>query len=393
MRGVGFIKSFLPHRMKRQVKELFVATIMVNLALAMVQIFEPIYLYSIGYKLQDIMLFYLITYVLYIAIIPLGGKFSKLKGYELSIFIGSILFIAYYVGLYYIADYPWLFYVVPVILAIQKSFYWPAYHANFASFSDDDEEGREISSMNVASSLVFILGPAIAGFIIMEWGYEALFIMASILFLTSNIATLSTKEKFEPHYYSYRQSFKRLFAKKNRKEFLAYTGFGEELVVLVVWPVYISLIITDIFDLGLMMALTTFITTAITMYIGKLSDVIDKKKILNFGSIFYAIAWLARLFVNNIKGVFVVDTMSRLGKNTIVVPLTAITYERAKDKVFNKKRKIMEKILFFEMGLVIGKLVALIIIYAALFFVPNEILAFKMTFLLAAGMSLLYMLL
>lgn len=393
MRGTGYIKSFLPHHMRRQVRELFIATTMVNLALAMVQIFEPIYLYSIGYKLQDIMLFYLITYVLYIVIIPLGGKFAKSKGYEMGIFIGSVLFIAYYVGLFFIDAIPWLFFVMPIVLAMQKSFYWPAYHADFASFTEEKEEGKQISSMTVASSLVFIIGPAIAGFIIMQWGYGALFMVASILFLTSNLPTLITKEKFIPHAFSYRESYKRLFSKKNRKEFLAYMGFGEELIVLVVWPVYISLLITDIFDLGLVVALATFVTTSLTLYIGRLSDTSNKRKILGIGSSFYALAWFFRLFISNTLGVFFVDTMSRLGKNTIAVPLTAITYEKANEVGLDKHGHIMNRILFFEMGLVMGKLLAILIIYSFLFFVPDQILAFKLTFVLAGAMSLLYMLL
>ena len=45
------------------------------------------------------------------------------------------------------------------------------------------------------------------------------------------------------------------------------------------------------------------------------------------------------------------------------------------------------------MSLVLGKLLAIIAIYAALFFVTDEIIAFKLTFILAGGMSLLYMLL
>ena len=69
MNYLGFLKDFLPYKMKRQVKELFASTILVNLALSMVMIFEPIYLYKIGYSLQKIMLFYLITYIIYFLIL------------------------------------------------------------------------------------------------------------------------------------------------------------------------------------------------------------------------------------------------------------------------------------------------------------------------------------
>ncbi|MBT4349341.1 MFS transporter [bacterium] len=381
------LSSFFPHHMKRQVRELFGATILLNLALALVIIFEPIYLYQIGYSLQQIMLFYLIVYVAYLVLMPLGGKFSRSKGYELGLFVGSVFYALFYITLFFIAIYPWLFFVAPIIFALQKMFYWPAYYADFARFSDDQEEGREISSFNIAISLVYIVGTVIAGFIITTWGYGALFFIASLIFLASNIPTLITRENFKPGSFSYWGAFKMMFDKKNRKALLAYFGFGEELVVLVIWPIFISIIITDLFNLSILVSLATLVTMLVTMYIGKLVDSKNKRSILALGSSFYSFAWFMRLFVFNQFGVFFVDTMSRLAKNVIVVPLTAITYERAKSK------KIMQTIVFFEMSLVIGKLIAIIIIYAALFFVADEIIAFKLTFILAGCMSLLYMLL
>ena len=388
-----FIKSFLPHHMKRQVKELFIFTTLINLALALVMIFEPIYLYQIGYSLNDIMLFYLIVYALYFFIIPLGAKFARRYGYEIAMLIGSIFFIIFYVSLFFIAKYPILFYITPFIFAVQKMFYWPAYHANFARFSDQEEEGKEISAMTVASSLVFIVGPVLAGFIISQWGYGALFALASVIFLASNIPTLITKENLKPGSFSYKTAYKDLFSKENRKSFLAYIGFGEELVAVIVWPVFISIVVTNIFDLGLLITATTFITTLAVFYIGKLTDSQNKRKILALGSYVYALGWFFRVFIFNTLGVFFVDTLSRLGKNIISVPLIAITYEKAKDQEASKKRAVMSRILFFEMGLIIGKILAIVAIYTLTLFIGDESLAFKITFILAGSMTLLYMLL
>ena len=387
MNYIGFLKEFLPRKMKRQVRELFASTILVNLALSMVMIFEPMYLYKIGYSLQKIMLFYLITYLFYFCIMPLGAKFARKKGYEIGMLLGTILFSLFYIGLFFIEQYPFLFYIVPFILAIQKTFYWPAYHADFARFSDDSEEGREISGLTTAVSLAYIIGPALAGFIIIQWGFGALFMVATIIFLASNIPTLITKEDFEVKDFSYKEAYKYLISSKNRKSFLAYLGFGEELIVLVVWPVFISIIITDIFDLGLIVALATLVTSVITLYIGKITDSKNKKSILSLGASFYSLAWFARIFIINQLGIFFVDTLSRLAKNVVAVPLTAITYERA------KSRSVMKTVVFFEMSLVIGKFIAILLIYTALFFITDEMFAFKLTFILAGGMSLLYLLL
>lgn len=389
-----YAKSFLPQHMKRQVKELFIATTTVNFALAMVMLFEPIYLYNIGYPLQKIMLFYLIAYALYFFIIPLGASFAKRHGYEPGMFIGTSLFIVYYISLFLIATYPWLFFFAPIILAIQKTFYWPAYHADFADFSDDREKGRQISVLNASTALVYIIGPGLAGFIISQWGFGALFTFASIIFLASNIATMVTKEKFKPEKFPYKKSYKKLFSKENRKSLFAYMGFGEEVVVLIVWPVFISIVIANAFNLGMIVTLATLVTTLVTLYVGKISDKRNKKSVLSLGSIVYSLSWFIRIFVNSSLGVFFVDTLSRVGKSIVAVPLTAITYDRAKEvSDVNTKQNVMWQILFFEMSLVLGKLMAILMIYILLFFVGSEVLAFKITFIFAGGMTLLYMLL
>lgn len=388
-----FIMSFLPHHMKRQVKELFVFTTLINFALALVTIFEPIYLYKIGYGLNKIMLFYFIVYILYFVIMPLGAKFAHRFGYELGMFVGSFFFIAFYLSLFFIDKYPILFFITPIIFAIQKMFYWPAYHANFARFSDKEEQGKQISVVTVATSAVFILGPVLAGFIISNWGYGALFTVASILFLSSNIPTLMTRESFKVTSFSYKRAYSDLFSKENRKSFLGYIGFGEELVAVIVWPVFISIVISNIFDLGLVVTLATFVTTLVIFYIGKLTDSKNKRKILSLGSYIYALSWFFRIFIINTAGVFFVDTLSRLGKNIISVPLIALTYEKAKELEASKERVIMSRVLFFEMSLVVGKILAIIIIFVLTYFIADEALAFKITFILGGAMTLLYMLL
>ncbi len=393
MLHLGLFRTWLPQSVKRQVKELYISTTMVNFALAMVMFWEPIYLYQIGYSLQKILLFYLVTYIGYVLMMPLGAKFSKKQGYEVSLLLGTCLYAFFYIGLYLIKDYPSLFYVVALIYTLQKTFYWPAYHANFARFSNEKEEGREVSAMTVVTSLVYIVGPALAGLIISILGYATLFVVVSLIFFASNIPTLITKEKFEAGDFSYGHVFKNLFSKQNRKSLIAYLGFGEEFVVLVIWPIFISIVISNVLDTGLIVALATLVTTIITLYIGKLSDKSIKHRVLALGSVFYSLAWFIRIFVVNATGIFFLDTFSRLGKNTIAVPLTTITYERAKILKSDQHHHIMSNVVFFEMSLVIGKLLAIVLIYILLSYIGQDILAFKMTFVIAGAMTLLYMLL
>ncbi len=92
-------------------------------------------------------------------------------------------------------------------------------------------------------------------------------------------------------------------------------------------------------------------------------------------------------------GIFFVDTMSRLGKNIVSIPLIALTYQKAKDVEAHKRQSVMNRVVFFEMSLVVGKILAIVLVYILTSMIADEALAFKISFVLAGSMSLLYMLL
>lgn len=392
MRIPAFIKKFLPYKMKRQVKELFISAVIVNFALAMVQIFEPIYLYKSGYSLLNIAVFYLIVYALYFFLMPLGAKFANKHGYENGMFIGTALYVLFYVLLFMITKYHFLFYVAAVVYTIQKIFYWPAFHANFAHNSEDTEEAKEISSIFVSNSLMFVLGPIIGGFIITYFGFPILFIIVSILFLSSNIPMLLTKEKFDKREFPYFILVKKLFKKNNIRSLIACIGYGEELIAMVVWPVFIFIMIASYSKIGALIGLATLITSIITLYVGKICDQKNKRKVLRLGATFYSLSWLIKLFTRTILPIFLVDTMAKVSKNVVDVPIRAIFYEKAKDEKKFNDNGIMENIVNYEAGLVVGKVIAcLVIIISLSIFSVQEFTGFAISFVFAAIATLLYM--
>jgi len=53
----------------------------------------------------------------------------------------------------------------------------------------------------------------------------------------------------------------------------------------------------------------------------------------------------------------------------------------------------MSRVVFFEMSLVVGKILALLLVFLITLLIADELFAFKVTFVLAGAMSLLYLLL
>lgn len=356
-----------------------------DFAVAAVTLFEPIYLFTLGYSLRVILLFYIQVYIIYFIILPLGAKFASRFGYEHSITTSTIFLIGYYLSLFAIAYNPLFLVIAPLFFSLHKSFYWTGYHADFARFSDGTERGRQVGELTIIDSLVYIAGPFVGGIILAVWGFPALFILVSILILGSSIPLLSTKEIFTPKDFSYQGAYRRLVKKGNRRHFLAYLGFGEDLIVMVIWPVFIYLVVKNFFSVGLVIALATFVTTIATLYIGKLTDK-RKKSVLRYGAVSSTLIWLIRLIASAGWHVFLIDTLSRVTKNAITIPLTALTYDRA------QSTSIMKSVVFFEMALVVGKLLAAITIFLLLFFFPAS-WSFPIAFVIGGSMTLLYALL
>ncbi len=389
-----FFRNFLPYRMSRQTKELFVSNIIINLALAMVQLFEPIYLYKLGYPIYQIALFYLVIYVLYFFALPLGAKFANKYGYENGMFLGSVLYIPFYLSLFLITKFSFMFYVAIIFYVIQKMFYWPAYHGNFSHNSVNREEGREISSASISSSLMFIFGPIIGGVLIQYFGFAVLFIVASVLFLVSNVPMLLTKESFTERKFKYSFIFKDIFKKSNLKTLFSTIGYAEELVLLVFWPIFMMFIIESYEKIGILSGVSSFVMLVATLYIGKICDKRDKRIILRLSSFFYAFTWIAKIFARTLMPIFIFDTVAKTAKSGTDVSMRAIVYESARENYRNKNNEndnsIMERCVNYEAGLVIGKIFACIVILIIAFLTVSISQFFVYSFIFSAIMSLFY---
>ena len=327
--------------------------------------------------------FYLGVYIIYFFILPLGAKFARQFGYEHSIAISTVFTALFYLSLFGAAQNIYFIFASIIIYALWKMFYWPAYHCDFAHFSAQGEQGRQISNLLVLESAVFILGPLFGGLILEFFGFNILFILAALLMILSNVPMLITKEQFEPSSFSYIRAYRRLFRKANRRKMLSLLGFGEELIVLTIWPIFIYMTVKDFLGLGVITSISILVTTIIFLYIGRATDKGDGKWLLRYGVIFYFFSWLLRLITRGVAGVFLVDAYSRLAKQSVAIPLTAITYKDAQNT------SIIKTVLFFEMSLVLGKIITCVLAIILLqFFMPG----WNSLFIMSALISLLYLL-
>ena len=369
------------HRLHREVAELYTATFIRNFAVVMLGLFVPIFLYSIGYTVQQIVLFYLATYFIRFITLPLRGKIAVRYGFEHAMGYSIPITILFYASLYFAKFYPVLIFVAPILLATYLNIYWAAHHADFAYYGKNGQRGREIGTLQGLMRASAVAAPFIGGLILKFSGFGILFLVVSILLFVSIIPLFTTKERFKPRAFSYTDSFKRLFLKKNIKRLFGYMGFGEELVTIAIWPIFIYLVLADYLALGSLVSFTTLVAVIATFYISRLTDRMNRKTIIKTGSVLRCFSWLLRLLAKFPLYILFMDAFSRISRSTVDIPVYASTYRRAHDG------KVVETIIFYEMGLNLGVSLTALLVYILLFYTSNIALAF----IPAAIISLLYM--
>lgn len=382
------LSHHLPHyfqkHFSRRLEELYLSVAILDFALAAVALFEPVYIFQLGYSLRSILLFFLLAYALYFFTVPLGGKFVARFGPERSIAISTILLVGYYGGLLLMKSYDWMFWVTPFLLTFQKTFYWPAYHVDFIRTSDQGQRGKEFSGLWSLTTLMYILGPLVGGLVITTVGFPALFFGVIAVIILSNIPLFVQPIDHQPESFSYRQSFIMPFTRRHIKSTLAYLGFGEEFVMQFIWPVFIVLVVKSYLELGGLIAVASLLTALATLYIGKVVDQNHPRRVLAWGTIVTAVVWLTRPFLRLIAPVFISDTLGRIGKNTTFVPMTAMTYERAL-----QEKNVIPRAVFYEQGFALAKSLAPALIIVASLAMPT----FTAAFVIAGAVSFLYLLL
>jgi len=374
----NFIKHIFGGKFKREISELYASMAIRRLAISMIAIFEPVFIYKLFGSLQSVICYYAIVYTFYFFLLPIGGKIASWYGFEHAILYSVPIVIIYFLMLFNMPQFPYLlFYGAAFFLAIYKILFWPAYHSSMAHYGNSKNRGGEISGLIAVSNLVGIIGPLLGGIIITCFGFKVLFVVVAILFFASAIPLFTTLEKFQRSHLSYWKTFRRIikpYASYKRKDQLAHFGSAEEFSVMVLWPMYIFLMVGSISKMGTIVTCSLLLASLAALYIGKLSNRKEPRvKIIKMSAIINSIVWFVKPFMSALGGIFAIDVVSRNLYNFIWIPFCSEIYNKGRERGFLKYS------LFFEMNLCLAKAVFAWILVIILCFTRSWMILFGLT--------------
>lgn len=266
----------------------------------LINIFIPIYFWKLGFPFWKILFFYFLVSLFFVLlaffIIPLLRKTSD----EMMLFLSIPFLIVYYLGLSLIINIPFIFYILPFLMATHMLFFNMGYHLNFTGAVNSKYIGCELGARNVTGSLFQFSAPFIGGLVIGFLGFQVNFIIGSIvLFLAVLPLFFVSKRKFPVKLSNH--SVLNLLKDKNLRPFnIVALGYGAETMIgRIVWPLFIFLAIDNIQVFGGIISLGIFVSAIMAYFSGFLSDIGKRRKTLAFSSTFLSMIWAMRPFLVN----------------------------------------------------------------------------------------------
>lgn len=383
------LKEKLKNNKFRGLFGLYTGRIMLSISSGLLGIFLPIFFYNtFGQNLQYLILFYLVSSFSYGALAPLGAQFLNKFGFKRALVLATIWGGLFYTTLFFIKEgSDNLIYLITIAflsLLFFRLFFWIPYHVDFAKFTDKNKRGKQLSVLFSAFTIISAIGPIIAGYLIKNFGFNILFIIIIIIFMLAIIPLLMVPKTNEKFTWGYFETWKNVFGKKNRHVTMSLMATGAENAIgVIIWPIFIFLLLDgDYLKVGAISSFIVIGTVILQLVTGKYLDKMqEKSKMLKLGSILYSVGWVIKIFVVTSFSIFIAGLYHSITGILTKTSINTMFYELAADE----GHYVDEFTVFREISIQVGRVVVLIAVLIASFFV-----AIQWTFIFAAIASILF---
>lgn len=310
--------------------EIYIAMTLRSLALAVIGVFIPVYLYQYGYSVSDILVFFAVFFTVRSVADIAGGFIVARWGPKHSMMLSNFLLIAALVLFVLLPTYRFGFLWPAVALAAANSIFFIAFHVDFSKIKHQKSEGHELGTMFILERIGGVIGPLLGGVLAYVFDDRIMFVVAAIILLAGFIPLLMT---VEPVKTKQKLHFTKLNIRPIWRDFVSYGFVGiENNMRLMFWPLYLTvalftagsyLKIGGIVSVGILAAIIS------TTVIGKLVDRRKGKLLLQVSSVGTALVHIVRPFVTTTLmafGVSIIGDITAVGHR---IPYTKGVYDAA----------------------------------------------------------------
>lgn len=311
-----------------ELSEIYTSMMMRSLGFSLMGIFVPIYLYTNGFSIQDIFLFFAFVFFIRAPLSYIIALVVGRIGPKHSIAVSTIILILFLMMLLSISAFQWPLIILALPFSAANGLFFIAYHTDFSKIKHVDHGGKELGYSVIFERLGGAAGPLVGGAIASLIVPEATIVFAIFVLLASLIPLFLTSEPVKRHQHIV---FKGFPARKYTRNFIAMCGLNiEHIISVVLWPLFIAIVIfqDDIYaKVGAVVAIGTLASIVSARFFG---GVIDKKKggvVLRYGVFFYGFLHLLRPFISTTPAAVLMNVTSEPTALAVRLPLVKGFYD------------------------------------------------------------------
>lgn len=305
----GMYHHILELKYTEEREHLFFATAAWWFGIGLIQIFVPIFLWSTGFSLAQIFLFFAIQCGVRALSVPLSLESSGKIGAKHVLSISLIFPLLFYLVFSKIPDIPNYFYLAAILMGLAQGYGWPAYHLHTSKITPDNNRGKTLAVIIILQIVTLAAAPAVGGYVIENFGIPNLIWTAAILFSFSAIVLINTKEIFSRH----RLNTKLLGFRKVSRDAVANGFFNiRSEMSFVIWPLFMFTIIPGFKNIGFVEGLGTFFSIVAVYALGRLLDRGQRKRLLIWTSMLYIPVSIARILAFNPISLIILHIVYRI---------------------------------------------------------------------------------
>lgn len=315
-----------------ELSEIYLAGFLRTLAVGMVGIFLPLYLYRSGFSFTLILLYYSLFYSFGIAADYLVSLLVSRVGPKHVMRMSFLLQTVFSILVVNIGRLPAPVFVLALVGCVASTMYFIPYNIDFSKVKHKEHGGKELGFLQVMERSASVVGPLLGGAVATFVAPAATFVFAAIAMFIAAIILMFTPEPMKVHQ---KLRFDKVNVKKDWRTYASFAALcGENATSIIVWPIFMTFVVFtgDIYlKLGAVSSASVLITILIAVPLGKVLDNKKGGQILRYSTVLNSLIHVLRLGVNNLFGCILVATINE--PNTLVYRLAFIKgfYDTADD--------------------------------------------------------------
>ncbi|WP_416825369.1 MFS transporter [Ectobacillus polymachus] len=392
-------KTESPSLLSNSTKIFLIILCLNGIANSLSNIFVNIFLYKVSQNLYEVALFNFVSYVVWMPTFLYAGILSKKINRKISIVIGSILQLVFYLCIILFGKAS-VDMVIPlgIIFGVGSGFYWLSVNVLTVDYTNNNNRDWFNALNGIFHSISQMIGPLAAGWIVVMFpgfmGYKTIFTLSFLFFLASMLLTFFLPNTKEKNVFDYKSMF-RMYGNKEWR-YMAYVfsslAFRDGVLSFIIW-IWVYMVTKSEGLLGNYAFITTAFSVITFYIIGRFGRQERKWNFIVWASLLLSLSIFLLVFHINYITLLVYGLTSAVCTPLFQIPFNTLSLNSISKFDENGKLRI-EMVVSRELALSVGRIpsVGCVMLIYFLNDNPAAVIPYFMALLILIGLSSLYFL-